>query len=78
MLAIVCFDLLPEAFSLAALPIVLMGVLLGAGIVLLVSRFDTHTHGMPRNTLRLSALSVVLGIAVHNFPEGTGDRNGIM
>ena len=70
MLAIVCFDLLPEAFSIAALPVVLAGAAIGAGAVMLVSRFDRHTHGAHHGGLRLSALSVALGIAVHNLPEG--------
>jgi ZIP family zinc transporter len=69
MLAIVCFDLLPEAFSLAPLPVVLAGVAAGAGMIMLVSRLEGHMH-LAHHGLRLSALSVTLGIAVHNLPEG--------
>lgn len=69
MLAIVCFDLLPEAYSIAALPVVLFGAAAGAGMVMLIGRCDGHTHGA-HHGLRISALSVALGIAVHNLPEG--------
>ena len=49
MIAIVCFDLLPEAFSLANLPIAFLGIILG--IILMIfcdmvvdKKFSNHTR----------------------------------
>ena len=82
MIAIVCFDLLPEAFSLANLPIAFLGIILG--IILMIfcdmvvdKKFSNHTRFRGnKNTLLKTGIIVSIGLALHNFPEGLAIGSG--
>ncbi|MBQ8537556.1 MAG: ZIP family metal transporter [Clostridia bacterium] len=63
MLSIVCFELLPEAILISQ-PAAVLGVLLGAGLMLAV-----HIHASGASS-RATGLMLCLGVAMHNLPEG--------
>lgn len=67
MLAIVCFELLPEAI-LISLPAAVWGVVLGAALMLLTDQLaqGRRTDSPSRRT----GLMLCLGVALHNLPEG--------
>ncbi len=80
MLAIVCFDLLPEAFSLSSLPTAFLGIILGilAMIfcdILVDKKFNTKFQGK-KNALLKTGIIVSIGLALHNFPEGLAIGSG--
>ena len=80
MLAIVCFDLLPEAFGLSSLPTAFLGIILGilAMIfcdILVDKKFNTKFQSN-KNTLLKTGIIVSIGLALHNFPEGLAIGSG--
>ena len=80
MLAIVCFDLLPEAFELSSLPIAFLGIMIGiiAMIfcdVLVDKKFNSKSI-RKQNTLLKTGMIVSIGLALHNFPEGLAIGSG--
>ena len=79
MLAIVCFDILPQAFSHAGLLSVLLAVC--AGIVFSLSadslfHFKPPSAGLDHGLIR-TGLIIMAGIALHNFPEGLAIGSGL-
>ena len=80
MLAIVCFDLLPEAFELSSLPIAFLGIMIGiiAMIfcdVLVDKKFNSKSI-RKQNALLKTGMIVSIGLALHNFPEGLAIGSG--
>ena len=80
MLAIVCFDLLPEAFGLSSLPTAFLGIILGilAMIfcdILVDKKFNTKFQSN-KNALLKTGIIVSIGLALHNFPEGLAIGSG--
>lgn len=74
MTAIVCFDLMPGAFSFSPLYAVLMGMLAGAGVMIAAeSRMDRKERN--RGVFD-TGMAIALGIALHNFPEGLAVGSG--
>ncbi|SHJ65328.1 ZIP family metal transporter [Paramaledivibacter caminithermalis] len=81
MLAIVCFDLLPEAFQRGNLYISSIGIAMG---VIMIIIFDEIIHKHKGNKyhhkksfVKMGAL-IGLGVALHNFPEGLAIGSGFM
>ncbi len=78
MIAIVCFDLLPEAFKLTTLPTVFLGIILGIATmifcdVIIDKKFQSK---LQKNTLLKTGIVVSIGLALHNFPEGLAIGSG--
>ena len=78
MIAIVCFDLLPEAFELTKIPIVFLGIILGIATMIFCDliidkKFQTKFQ---KNTLLKTGIVVSIGLALHNFPEGLAIGSG--
>ncbi len=78
MIAIVCFDLLPEAFELTTMPTVFLGIILGIATmifcdVIIDKKFQTRFQ---KNTLLKTGIVVSIGLALHNFPEGLAIGSG--
>lgn len=74
MLAVVCFDLLPEAFEVGGLINGIVGMVIG---VLLVTYFDMWVGEVLPNNRNMKGIDYIkmgvlmgMAIAVHNFPEG--------
>lgn len=77
MLAIVCFDLIPEALALASLPKILMGILLGIIVMIacdIILQKKMNTKKIQKNNLLKTGIIVSIGLAIHNFPEGLAIR----
>lgn len=82
MLAIVCFDLIPEALEIAKLANVLLGII--AGIVVMIicdivvqKKFNANTRFTGnKNSLLKTGIVVSIGLAIHNFPEGLAIGSG--
>lgn len=77
MLAVVCFDLLPHAFELASFAGVMAGVAGGIAFVMVV-QWLLERGGKHLDGLALTAVTVAVGIAVHNVPEGLAIGAGLM
>ncbi len=82
MIAIVCFDLLPEAFNLSSLPTAFLGIILGIAMMifcdlLVDKKFSSNTRFRNnKNTLLKTGIIVSIGLALHNFPEGLAIGSG--
>ena len=80
MLAIVCFDLIPEAMEISSIINVLAGIILGiiAMIfcdILVQKKFNTDIIKEKNNLLK-TGIIVSIGLALHNFPEGLAIGSG--
>ncbi|MEM2025498.1 MAG: ZIP family metal transporter [Desulfurococcaceae archaeon] len=77
MLATSLYELLPVGIEKSGISIALAGFVLGAVLIGMVEKFVPHEHlfkgheGTPIAKSRLKAVSlIVLGIVIHNIPEG--------
>lgn len=81
MIAVVCFDLLPESFTIGSLSSGVLGVILGAlAIIICEDLIDRYreVRGIKRagKSYVETGILVGLGIALHNFPEGLAIGSG--
>ena len=78
MLAIVCFELLPQSFAAAPMRIVLSGLVLGVIVMMLSEVMIRRKSGRPgeRTRVRQTGIAIALGIAIHNFLEGMAVGSG--
>lgn len=80
MTAVVCFDLLPEAFEIGSLKTGIIGIILGVGAIVLADRLLTNLKSLrkhsQKNSLTRAGILLAIGIAVHNFPEGVAVGSG--
>ena len=82
MIAIVCFDLIPEALEISEILLIITGVILGV-ITMIVcdmlvqKKFSTNTkYSKNTNSLLKTGIIVSIGLALHNFPEGLAIGSG--
>lgn len=82
MMAVICFDLIPEALEISNLFMVIVGNILGIiamiGCDLLVEKkFNKNTKPRKgKNSLLKTGIIVSIGLAIHNFPEGLAIGSG--
>lgn len=78
MMAIICFDLLPEAMNISSLAVILLGVLLGILTMItcdtVVKEKFSEKKGM--NSLLRTGIIISIGLALHNIPEGLAIGTG--
>ena len=83
MMAIICFDLIPEALGISNIINIVIGVIVG--IVMMIfcdiivdKKFNTSKRfkGESNNLLK-TGIIVSLGLAIHNFPEGLAIRKWV-
>ncbi len=79
MMAVVCFDLLPEAFEMGGVLLSLMGIVLGVGMILAIEQLIperiSEKYSDSFEFVR-SGILLGIGIAIHNFPEGLAVGSG--
>jgi len=80
MTAVVCFELIPEAFELGGIVYTFFGIFSGIFIIVLIENSIKNrefARGKPGNTGLLRAgILMSIGIALHNFPEGFAVGSG--
>ena len=82
MLAIICFDLIPEAMEISNVFSVLSGIIIGiiAMIfcdILVQKKFNTYSREkVDTNSLLKTGIIVSIGLALHNLPEGLAIGSG--
>jgi ZIP family zinc transporter len=80
MLLIALFELIPQSLALATTGNVVTAVLLGSGLIGALHYIIPHTHlfaeaGIIGNQALRSSYLVVLGLILHDFPEGFAMAN---
>lgn len=79
MTAVVCFELLPEAFSLGGTTCTFVGIITGILSVVMIEGLLKHSRvlnsGENTGLLRAGIL-MAIAIAMHNFPEGFAVGSG--
>ncbi|MBP3888602.1 MAG: ZIP family metal transporter [Cellulosilyticum sp.] len=74
MLAMICFDVLPEALSQGRMDLVfcgiIIGTLLGIGLDDLAEGVEKKCEHLHLKNIGRTGLILALGIAIHNIPEG--------
>ncbi len=81
MLAIICFDLIPEALEITNIATVILGILLGVIImigcdVVVQRKFNRKAKNQQKSQLLKTGMVVSIGLALHNFPEGLAIGSG--
>ena len=80
MTAVVCFELVPEAFKIAGLNLTIIGLCLGILIVIIlddmVKRLDSVKNAKGNSSLLRAGILVSVGLALHNLPEGFAVGSG--
>jgi ZIP family zinc transporter len=81
MMAVVCFDLLPEAFELGGLKFGIAGIIIGVIVIVylenILNQFDSKKKVTTSNNRLLRAgILMGTGIALHNLPEGIAIGSG--
>ena len=79
MLAVVCFDLIPESLEISSLTIVIVGIILGIIVMticdILVDKKFNNSNSIKSSLLR-TGIVVSIGLALHNIPEGLAIGSG--
>lgn len=82
MMAVVCFDLIPEALEISNIFFVIVGILMGIIAMifcdLLVENKFSQKNSIENqeNSLLKTGMIVSIGLAIHNFPEGLAIGSG--
>ena len=82
MMAVICFDLIPEALEISFLSNVIIGIILGIATMifcdLLVEKKIKNNSRFVKDKNRLlkTGIIVSIGLAIHNFPEGLAIGSG--
>ena len=83
-MAVICFDLIPEALGISNIFSTIIGIIIGIIIMFLCDelvqkKFNTKTVKLtktPNNNLLKTGIIVSIGLAIHNFPEGLAIGSG--
>lgn len=81
MLSISFMELIPESIHLSSVPVEVMGLLFGALVMYGLDRLLPHLHPSLCSqeqgcNLERSSLYLIIGIFLHNFPEGMAIASG--
>lgn len=80
MIAIVCFELIPEAMELSSIFTVIIGIIVGVIIMIFCDNLVNYKYKKKRiikfNSLAKTGIIVGIGLAIHNFPEGLAIGSG--
>lgn len=82
MMAVICFDLIPEALGISSIYNIIFGILVGIVSmifcdVIVQKKFTKKDKGLGKNgDLLRTGIIVSIGLAIHNFPEGLAIGSG--
>lgn len=82
MMAVICFDLIPEALGISTIPNIVIGIIVGIMAMiccdlLVEKKFNRNCKFKKENNLLLkTGIIVSIGLAIHNFPEGLAIGSG--
>lgn len=82
MMAIICFDLIPEALGISTITNVVIGIVVGIIAMifcdlLVEKKFNQNVVLKKKNNALLkTGIIVSIGLAIHNFPEGLAIGSG--
>ena len=76
-MAIICFDLIPEALEISEIFRVLLGIFFGIVVMIFCDLFvDKKAKNVMSNQLLKTGIVISIGLAIHNFPEGLAIGSG--
>jgi ZIP family zinc transporter len=75
MLSISFLELIPESLKIISVPLSILGILLGAVVMYIFDKLIPHIHpelceNEQGTRIKKTSIYLILGIALHNFPEG--------
>ena len=72
MTSIICFDLIPESLEYADITICLLGIFYGIIIMIICDEFVKRINSKKskNNHLLKTGMIILIGLTIHNFPEG--------
>lgn len=72
MTSIICFELIPEALEYADITICLLGIGMGIIMMIICDEFvkKINLTKSPNNHLLKTGIIILIGLTIHNFPEG--------
>ena len=80
MMAVICFDLVPEALEISNIVAAIIGIFVGIVAMifcdLLVETKFSKKQNLKDNNLLKTGIIVSIGLAIHNFPEGLAIGSG--
>ena len=82
MMAVICFDLIPEALGISGISNVVIGIIVGIIAMifcdlLVEKKFNQNSQFKKgENSLLKTGIIVSIGLAIHNFPEGLAIGSG--
>lgn len=81
MLAVICFDLVPEALEISSVYTTILGIILGIVVMigcesLINKKFNTNKIDSNKLGLLKTGIIVSIGLALHNIPEGLAIGSG--
>ncbi len=82
MLAVICFDLIPDSIEISSIYITILGIILGIIIMMMCDnlvqkKFNSKVVENDRNAgLLKTGIIVSIGLALHNIPEGLAIGSG--
>ena len=77
MMAIICFDLIPEAIQMAGIVNSIVGIIFGVIVMITCDNIVKRKHTRrSNNSLLDTGIIVGIGLALHNFPEGLAIGSG--
>ncbi len=79
MTAVVCFELIPEAFKIGGNVLGFLGIGIGVCTLMIIEDFVKRMESLRRNNrsgLLRAGILMAIGIALHNFPEGFAVGSG--
>lgn len=76
MMAIICFDLVPESLELTNIVIALIGILTGIFAMFMCENTIKKMNFKNKSSMLKTGIIVGIGLALHNFPEGLAIGSG--